>query len=230
MLVRKRVAMEYSEVILLKKEKETRLKAEVLNCGWDKIYDHLRYKAFRGDSEDLLIFKAQEPDLFRVSKNVSSSMYHRCKKCRSKISSIVQGGCAWFGTLTFKDSVLASTTYQTRRRYVARLLKSVSTCYVGNIDYGDKTKNKESKEREHYHFVCYSDHQPDLSWWGDNCGFFKVTKVGCSEDDLKAVSKYTAKLSRHALKNSTNEGSSKPCPRLIYSRNTEHLPPLWLFE
>lgn len=110
-----------------------------------------------------------------------------------------------FLTLTFTDDVLASTSEDTRRRYVARFLKSISQNYVGNIDYG------KLNEREHYHAIVEGD-QLDLSSW--TYGFTKCIKVGYSDiiTDTARLSKYINKLSNHATKKTTKG------KKIIYSR------------
>ena len=125
----------------------------------------------------------------------------------------------FFGTLTFKDQVLNNTTSETRRRYVSRYLKSISDCYVANIDFGDKEKNPESNEREHYHCLLAIDKEPS-SW---PYGFSKFKKVILKDDSATCLSKYIVKLSRHALKQTSNGKA----PRLIYSKSVA---PSWLLE
>lgn len=128
--------------------------------------------------------------------------------------------CVYFGTLTFKDDVLDKTNPTTRRKYVSRYLKSISECYIANIDYGDKVKNPQSNEREHYHCLIATNKCPS-SW---EYGFCKFQKVYIDKDiGAKCLSKYIVKLSRHALKQSKNGKA----PRLIYSKCVA---PSWLLE
>jgi hypothetical protein len=110
-----------------------------------------------------------------------------------------------FLTLTFTDEVLNSTTEETRRRYVARFLKSISENYVGNIDYGSKN------DREHYHAIVEGQ-DLDLSGW--NYGFTLSLNVGYDNiiTDSARLSKYINKLSNHATKRTTKG------KKIIYSR------------
>ena len=129
------------------------------------------------------------------------SKRRKAKKVRDKISDLVLTGKAVFLTLTFTDSVLASTSPQTRRRYVSRFLKGVSGQYVANIDFSPDIG------REHYHAVITS--RVDLKSW---CyGFSFAEKMRCHKNDLARVSKYITKLTAHALKIDAT--------RLIYSRS-----------
>lgn len=141
-------------------------------------------------------------------------------RCYDKIISLFRNyNSVYFGTLTFTDSVLSSTNQKTRRVYVSRFLKSISECYVANIDFGDKVKNPDSNEREHYHCLIAVDCKP-CTW---RYGFTKFKKVSISETSGTCLSKYIVKLSRHALKQSAN----KKAPRLIYSKVVA---PSWLFD
>lgn len=129
------------------------------------------------------------------------SKKRKALKVREKISALVLSGRAVFLTLTFRDDVLQSTTPATRRRYVARFLKSVSGEYVANIDFSPDIN------REHYHAVITS--RVDLNSWV--YGFAFAEKMRCHKNDLVKVSKYITKLTNHALKIDAT--------RLIYSRN-----------
>lgn len=158
-----------------------------------------------------------------IARNINKARYERAKRCRSKVGSSVISGKAYFLTLTFRDEVLSKTMEKTRRRKVSRALKEFCSCYVANIDYGDKKKNPQSNEREHYHALVElregCTHKQIVEEWERLCGFAKAKKVGNTEKDCKKVAKYTAKLSAHALKRSTDKDGKVRAPRLIYSRN-----------
>lgn len=207
------------------------VKERVLLEGLDKIYDKAHLAYFHGDFEPLNDFIGKYGyKVFCVCRNMTKGSRAKVARCRAKVGSIVEGGKAYFLTLTFRDDVLNSTNEITRRRYVSRCLKACSSCYVANVDYGDKEKNPDSNEREHYHAIVYCEERPTLEWWTSHCGFVKIKKVGDTEADLKKVCKYTAKLSNHALKRSTQLNGKAKAPRLIYSRETRFIPPAFLFE
>lgn len=118
--------------------------------------------------------------------------------------------CLWL-TLTFRDNVLDSTNELTRRKYIQRFLKSLNIpFYVANIDYGDKEKNSNSNEREHYHAIIQSDYL-DMSLY--KYGFVFVEQIYNTTNSIARISKYINKLTAHAYKDSTRGQS-----RLIYSR------------
>lgn len=137
------------------------------------------------------------------SMRLLESKYRKYARAREHIKDIVLNGNAIFITLTFTDEVLKKTTPSTRRRYVARYLKSQSDLYVANIDYSP------SKQREHYHAVVSG--RIDMAPWTSKYGYVWTEQVRTHDFDYKRVARYVAKLTSHAFKvNST---------RLIYSRD-----------
>lgn len=110
-----------------------------------------------------------------------------------------------FLTLTFTDDILQSTSQQTRRRYVARYLKSLQNNidYTANIDFGDKN------EREHYHANVLSYGNIDFTGW--KYGIINCQTIHIQNE--KALSKYLCKFKFHATKDSTSN------QRIIYKRN-----------
>lgn len=128
------------------------------------------------------------------------SRRRKAKKVREKIGNIVLNNNAVFITLTFTDDVISKTSQETRRRYVARYLKSQSSEYVANIDFSPDIG------REHYHAVITK--RADLNAW--QYGFSFAEQVRAHDRDLKRISKYITKLTAHALKVDST--------RLIYSR------------
>ena len=132
---------------------------------------------------------------------------HKTFRVRRKILSMMVLGSCSFLTLTFTNDVLNNTSEETRRRYVSRFLKSISTDYVANIDWGDET------QREHYHAVVLGD-DIDMSNW-DKYGFSNCKKVSINDytTNSSRMSKYIYKLSNHATKESTQR------KKIIYSRD-----------
>lgn len=152
-----------------------------------------------------------------------NAYYQKVSRLKKRIAYILTSSEeSYFITLTFRDDVLASTSEETRRKYVRRFLKEKCQGghYVANIDYGKRT------EREHYHAVAnfsaagwpyghqlsrrvelYAplsakyDHLPEEEYREKA---FEVCK--------KRLSKYVAKLGFHAVKETTKDAY------LIYSR------------
>lgn len=144
--------------------------------------------------------------VFQVADNLLSSRYHKVSNIKSRLTDYILTGRAYFLTLTFRDDVLESTSEVTRRRYVSRYLKQMSSNYVANIDFG------EDFGREHYHAIII-DYNESILW---SYGFMKAMKVGTNESSPVKLSKYITKLTFHAVKESTRYGLT--FRRLIYSR------------
>ena len=109
----------------------------------------------------------------------------------------------YFGTLTFTDKVLDSTSQKTRRVYIRRFLKAISKEYLANIDFGDLNS------REHYHCIFSTSNKELFKKW--KYGFVNVKSVRYSNSDIKRCSKYLVKLINHCVKGSAGY--------LISSRN-----------
>lgn len=161
---------------------------------------------------------AHYPKEYAEAEKINLARYKRVGRLKKRIKSILLEGNAVFLTLTFRDDVLSSTSPQTRRQYVRKYLITQSNNYVANIDFGAKNG------REHYHAVVSGD--CDLSLWNEKCGFAlaesvarrtnskkipkryahlngEALKAKLQEDNEKALSKYVAKLTNHAIKETT---------------------------
>lgn len=151
-------------------------------------------------------------DYIKEARRINHCSDNRTWRLRKKIRKLVESGKSLFLTLTFRDSVLDSTSIETRRKYVVRFLASLgSRGYVANIDYGNKT------EREHYHAVIGLEHL-DCNLWP--YGFSKIKRVrlnGFEESKtMMKLPRYINKLTNHAIKE-----TAKGC-RIIYSRDKNH--------
>lgn len=148
-------------------------------------------------------------DLGNVYNEITKIEHSSCKRAmrlRSRIESMLLNGQCLFLTLTFNDETLNQTSAETRRKYVSRFLKSFNCQYVANIDFGKENG------REHYHAVINAS-RIELKEW--RCyGNINVERIRNNNIALSKtrLSKYIAKLSNHAIKETT-----KRCC-LIYSR------------
>lgn len=131
--------------------------------------------------------------LFNEAIRIVNADRQRTKRLRNRISNYLNGGNCLFLTLTFNNECLANTTEQTRREYVRKWLKSYSSKYIANIDYGKKNG------REHYHAIIQVDSVDFTTWTHGTCN---GQRVKSTHDDL-ALSKYICKLTNHAIKNTT---------------------------
>lgn len=167
------------------------------------------YASFKGDNNAIYDFIARF-DLSLADQiklhSINNNRYRRVQYLRAKVSDIVLNGKAIFLTLTFTDDVLASTSVETRRKYVRRFLKEQCSQYCANIDFGSKNG------REHYHAIISAlNGSVDLSKW--QYGAINVQRIRTTENDCRKTCKYIAKLTCHAIKETTGHGY-----RIIYSR------------
>lgn len=170
------------------------------------------------------------PNELKEAQRINSARYKRVSRLRSYISRLLrESNTVIFVTLTFSDETLSKTSEDTRRQKVRRYLSQFSDNYVANKDFGGQ------KGREHYHAVI--DCEIDLEQWKKN-GHILAEYVKApndvktakkppkrykdlpldeqrrlmSIDDEKRLSKYIAKLTNHAIKE-TCKGS-----HIIYGR------------
>lgn len=139
-------------------------------------------------------------DDFVEAEKIENARKNRAWRLKGRIAEIItEYDSATFCTLTFTDEYLASTSPETRRRYVARFLKEQSNGlpYVANKDFGGK------KGREHYHAVCAFRLNP-TAW---PCGALNVKKIRDSSKPLK-IAKYLSKLTNHAIKETAKRNAA----------------------
>jgi hypothetical protein len=149
-------------------------------------------------------FKDFFGDDWNIAQRLNHNEYKRVRRLKEKMLESVLSDNALFLTLTFNSDTIARTTIPTRRRYVARYLKSQSAFYIANIDFGARNG------REHYHAVVVGQSIDYKAW--HSLGAIKGLKIAPTRNDTTRVSKYVAKLSNHAIKETTKQF------RLIYSR------------
>lgn len=151
---------------------------------------------------DGVVYKSS--DVVRVCYNLNINHWKRTNRLKNRISKMVSGSPCLFLTLTFKDSVLNSTSQDTRRRYVTRFLKSFGVEYIANIDFG------KNNGREHYHAILQAD-KIDYSLW--NYGAINGRRINACYSSNVKLAKYISKLTNHALKKTTKQN------RIIYSKS-----------
>lgn len=132
---------------------------------------------------------------------INKAFYERVKRLKKRVAELISSPSV-FLSLTFTDAVLASTSAQTRRKYVTRYLKANYPNYIANIDFG-KTNG-----REHYHALIQGDNVCYKDW---HCyGAIKGERVVV--ENVTALAKYVSKLTNHAIKETTKRSA------VIYSR------------
>lgn len=203
------------------------LKARVLTEGWAEAQKRYSLTKFKKYQETISLYengeiielwkplnetlekfydslKIDNLELWKEAERVNNASYHRTKRLKEKIINMLTSGSCIFLTLTFRNDVLNNTTQETRKRYVARALKTMSCCYIANIDYGSKN------EREHYHAIVLADIVSQNNWRYGNLDFERVRAN--EETSPVKIAKYITKLTNHAIKETTQQN------RIIYSR------------
>ena len=123
----------------------------------------------------------------------------KARRVRKRIDDIMKND-ALFLTFTFTDEILASTTFEKRKRYIKDWLGKLNCPYVANLDYGKKNG------REHYHAVVgISSVDFDTYTFGNLYG----EKIRVGSNSI-ALSRYIVKLTAHCLKDTART--------IIYSR------------
>lgn len=153
------------------------------------------------DNPGLIRYPYEKP--IKEAIRLNNAYYSRKRRLQKHLSDLFSKGNCLFLTLTFRDDVLESTSFNTRRQYVYRFLKSFSDHYVANVDYGDE------HDREHYHAVILLDRYPVGSW---RYGWDYVENCKTDLSDKIRISKYISKLTNHAYKESGRRYS------IIYSK------------
>ena len=142
-------------------------------------------------AEELQLFHRMfNLDNWQEAHRINKASYARVKRLKTRIAAMLESGECLFLTLTFTNETLAKTTEDTRRQAVRRYLKSFGVPYVANIDYGKKNG------REHYHAVIQTDH---VDYAAYTYGAINGERIRSVADYVK-LSKYVAKLTNHAIK------------------------------
>lgn len=210
-----------------------KLKAEVLSSDLWRNYNQIKKQDYFDRTTDGVLgtYSNWKLDQYLFGNSVlvdecekiRNSQKQRIKRLNERVGSILLKGDCLFLTMTFKDEVLRDTSPKTRRRYIHYFLKSQETNgYVGNIDFGSDTEYTDrhgnirlATKREHYHALIGAS-MVDIEQW-KKYGHIKAERVrnNSISGDKVRLSKYIAKLSNHAIKETTQ----RSC--LIYSRNTK---------
>lgn len=207
-----KILIEHSDLLVKQK------RASLYEYSLNRLYeDGVILYALRSEKEgfmpynELLSYCAENGLLNELKEcmKINHAEYERTKRLKNRVATMLLNGSCIFLTLTFTDATLKETTPQQRRVAVSRYLKQYNCMYVANIDFGkDETKTM----REHYHALINCDKVEFESWrkYG-NINAKRVRNKDIESDKTK-LSKYIAKLSNHAIKETTK----RSC--LIYSR------------
>ena len=149
-------------------------------------------------------YMTKHKELWLEARKINNAMYDKVRHLKNYIKTMLSYGDCIFLTFTFTDKILNNTTALTRRNYVQRYLRRYNTLYVANKDFGKKNG------REHYHAVILVDRVDNKLW---KCGAIDFERVK-STNDFTKLAKYVAKLTNHAIKETTKRNC------MLYSRMT----------
>ena len=172
---------------------------EVVHPDWLNLKVSNRYELEKIKKDTLKKY----PDLLmHIASALNKSKYEKKHRVKLFITALLDKPCL-FLTITFNDSHLNNTTYQTRRQEIYRYLGSFGVPYVANIDYGSK------KEREHYHALIQIDKLPtgyECFWVKKKRGSIYALRV--ERPNEKKLAEYILKFTNHATKETTR--NSRP--------------------
>lgn len=179
-----------------KKRRENIFQDYCEDTGEIEFYNKFQQK--QANSEDLGL----EFRLYKANER-------RRERIKERITRMYETKRALFLTLTFSDKMFArDCSPETRRRYIARFLKSECDEYLANIDFGS------TNQREHYHAVVVPKSKIDFEKYRTIFDSnINAKRIIYSEESIKLVGRYINKLTNHALK---ENGFYK---RLIFSRD-----------
>ncbi len=147
------------------------------------------------------------PDIWKECERINHAHFKRVKRIKEKITIMLYNGDCIFLTLTFTDEKLESTQESYRRKAVQRFLNELNCLYIANKDFGKKNG------REHYHALVNTDYV-DYSKW--HFGIINGQRIRNNTDDVKRIAKYIAKLTNHAIKETTKRSA------IMYSREKKN--------
>lgn len=182
----------------------------------------------------------QDERAYIEAEKLNKARYKRVKRLKDRISSMLRNcSTVVFLTLTFSPKTLDTTSAESRRKYVTTFLSEYSDNYVANIDFGKKNN------REHYHAVI--DCKVPTSNWQFGHALAEIVQApqdlkrkvpkryqSLSDEEQKTLmtrdhenrlSKYIAKLTNHAIKETTKRSAiiySRPQKAFIRQETTEN--------
>lgn len=163
--------------------------------------------------ETLKMLEKTNPVEFKEYRRISDAKFARVRRLKKRIFDMIYKNECLFLTLTFNDDALKNNTADSRRQAVRRFLNLFNVPYVANIDFGKKNG------REHYHAVIQIGKIDYHLWtYGAINGLrirndLKYDEDGVvSSESVEKISRYVAKLTNHAIKETTRRSV------IMYSR------------
>lgn len=171
------------------------------------------YEEFVQAGQTLCMLEKNNSREYKEYSRISHAKSTRITRLKSRIFDMIYKNDCLFLTLTFTDNSLERTSADFRRIAVRRFLNSLNVPYVANIDFGNKN------HREHYHAVVETGRIDYSKWKYGAINGLKIRNDIKYDDDgvissesVEKISRYVAKLTNHAIKESTRRSV------IMYSR------------
>lgn len=155
--------------------------------------------------ESQIYYRTRYPRLYKECGRLYKARLSRVSRLKKRVSKMLTTGQCIFLTFTFCTGALENLSAQTRKDYVRRFLNSLNCPYVGNIDFGAK------HGREHYHALVQTDYVCYTYFLYGGLKGIRV-RIGANDTDVAKISRYIAKLTNHAIKETTKNSY------ILYSR------------
>ena len=149
------------------------------------------------------LFQLYSYDLIKSCCTFLHSRYVKKSRVYERIGYMLNNfKVCYFCTFTFDDPSLKLTTKYCRK-VLTQMLKSLNTCYLGNVDFGDL------HGRIHYHVIIAENdihiNKDSVKW---SFGFYDIKVI--SNKDPTRLGSYIMKLVNHATKASTKDSIITP--------------------
>lgn len=161
----------------------------------------------------LAMLENANPAEFKEYRRISDAKCARVRRIKKRMFDMIYKNDCLFLTLTFNNEAFKYNTADSRRQAVRRFLNSFNVPYVANIDFGKKNG------REHYHAVIQIGEIDYHLWtYGAIKGLRVRNDLKYDEDgvftseSVEKISRYVAKLTNHAIKETTRRSV------IMYSR------------
>lgn len=204
------------------------LKKQLIEDGTSEKYRKTRVELVKTNSLEYCE-KAKSEDFFAWSifgtspenvtecERIRNNALRQRNKIEDHLEFLIKGNWTlYFLTLTFSDKCLRSTSFNTRKQTIRRLLSSFCDDFILNVDYG--TEN----EREHYHAIIAivkgkasieKDEKGHLKIDVlSKCyryGFYSIEEIKTDQKDKERLARYITKLTMHSVKVRQNYVSVK---------------------
>lgn len=174
---------------------------------------NVTFEEFQQAGQILQMLEKNNSREYKEYSRIANAKCKRVQKLKNRIFEMIYKNDCLFLTLTFNNYSMEHNSADSRRQAVRRFLNSLKVPYVANIDFGGKNN------REHYHAVVQIGKIDYHLWkYGAINGLKIRNDLKCDDDgvitseSVEKISRYVAKLTNHAIKETTRRSV------IMYSR------------